>query len=201
MKTDQEPAILEVKREAGKLAREEGGIEIVPEESQAYVSPTNGIAEQAIQAIERKVRTLKFSVEQLHGVKLPPNHPLLVWAVEYAGQIESRTHRYTGVGRTAFELRRGKPYKRKLPPFGEKVMALTLGKKKMKSEYRAFDAVIVALESGQICLLSSTSTVRTELLLSSGFRPSCVRTQPWLKRSGACLGDRKSLSQILQRSP
>ena len=130
VKTDQEPAILEVKREAAKLVREEGGIEIVPEESQAYVSPTNGIAEQAIQAIERKVRTLKFSVEQLHGVKLPPNHPLLVWAVEYAGQIESRTHRYTGVGRTAFELRRGKAYKRKLPPYGEKVMALTLGRRK-----------------------------------------------------------------------
>ena len=145
VKTDQEPAILEVKREAAKLVRDEGGIEVVPEESQAYVSPTNGIAEQAIQAIERKVRTLKYSVEQLHGVKLPPNHAILPWCVEFAGQIESRMHRYSGIGRTAFELRRGKTYKRKLPPFGEKVAALTLGKKKIKAEYRTFVAIFVAL--------------------------------------------------------
>ena len=132
VKTDQEPAILDVKREALKIATEEAGIEGIPEESQAYVSPTNGTAEQAVQAIERKVRTLKFAVEALHALKLPPNHVLLAWAVEFAGQIESRMHKYTGDGRTAFELRRGEPYRRKLPPFGEKVSAITLGKKKMK---------------------------------------------------------------------
>ena len=59
VKSDQEPAILELKRAAAKLAREEGGITVVFEESHAYVSPTKGTAEQAIQAMERKVRTLK----------------------------------------------------------------------------------------------------------------------------------------------
>ena len=62
-------------------------------------------AEAAKLVREGKVRTLKFAVEQLHGMKLPPNYPLLVWAVECAGQIESKTHRYTGVGRTAFETK------------------------------------------------------------------------------------------------
>ena len=133
LRTDNEPAILELKRAAVKLAREEVSVEVIPEESTEYVSQTNGFVEQAVQAIERKVRTLKFSVEDLHGVTLPPNHPLLVWAVEYAGQIENRAHRYTGDGRTAFELRRGRAYKRALPVFGEKVAAIKLGKKKMKN--------------------------------------------------------------------
>ena len=98
-----------------------------------------------MQAIERKVRTLKFSVEEVHGVRLTPNHPLLVWAVEYASQVTNRQHKYAGEGRTAFELRRGKAYRRPLPPFGEKVAAMVLGKKKQKNEYRTFDAIFVGL--------------------------------------------------------
>ena len=120
---------MELKCAATRLAREELAIEVVPEESNEYVSQAGGFVEQAVQAIERKVRTLKFSVEELHGVRLPPNHPLLVWAVEYASQVTNRSHKYVGEGRTAFELRRGKAYRRPLPPFGEKVAAMVLGKK------------------------------------------------------------------------
>ena len=88
---------------------------------------------------------MKFSVEELHDVKLPANHPLLVWAVEYASQVTNRAHRYAGDGRTAFELRRGKAYRRALPVFGEKVAAMVLGKKKQKAEYRTFEAIFVGL--------------------------------------------------------
>ena len=70
-------------------------IEVVLEESEEYVSQTGGFDEQAVQAFQRKLRTLKFSVEELHGVSLPPTHPLLVWAVECATQITHRSCRYT----------------------------------------------------------------------------------------------------------
>ena len=55
-------------------------------------------------------------------------------------------HRYVSRdGRTAFGLRRGQPYRRQLPIFGEKVAAMVLGKKKMKSEYRTFPAIFACL--------------------------------------------------------
>ena len=145
LKTDNEPAILELKREAVKIAREEVNMDIIPEESMDYVSQTNGPVEATVKQVEDKARTLKFSVEQMHGVKFEDNHAVLKWAVRYAGQILSRAHRFEADGRTAYELRKGKPYRRKLPIFGEKVSAFTLGKKRMKSEYRCFEAIFLGL--------------------------------------------------------
>ena len=145
LKSDGEPAIIEMKREAVKRAREEVAVEVIFEESHAYVSQTNGVVEQAVGAIEAKTRTLKFATEELHGVKLEPNSPVLTWAVAYAGQMMSRAHRYSSDGRTAYELRKGKPYKRRLPVFGEKVLAMSLGKRRLKSEYRTFEAIYLGL--------------------------------------------------------
>ena len=137
-----------------RLARENTAIEVVPEESNECVSQTHSFVEQAVQAVhavqaERKVRTLKFSVEELHDVTLPPNHPLLVWSVEYASQITNRMHRHTGVGRPAFELRRGKPTRRALPSFGEKVTAMVLGTKKMKNEGAQKVSTVKSLSEAQ----------------------------------------------------
>ena len=95
VKIDNERAILEPQRAATRLAREETANEVVPEESEEYVSQTGGFDEQAVQAVQRKLSTLKFSVEELHGVTLPPTHPLFVWAVEYATQITHRSCRCT----------------------------------------------------------------------------------------------------------
>ena len=78
-------------------------------------------------------------------MKLEPNSPVLTWAVSYAGQMISRAHRYSSDGRTAYELRKGKPYKRRLPIFGEKVLAMSLGKRRLKSEYRTFEAIYLGL--------------------------------------------------------
>ena len=62
------------------MAREEIAIEVVPKESNEYVSQNRGFVELGVQAVQRKVRTLKSSVEELRGVTFPPDHPLLVWA-------------------------------------------------------------------------------------------------------------------------
>ena len=109
-------------------------VEVIMEESMAYVSETNGPVEQAVKQVEEKSRTLKFAVEEMHRVKIESDSPLIKWAVQYAGQIISRAQRYEVDGRTAYELKKGKPYRRRLPVFGEKVSAMTLGKRRMKSE-------------------------------------------------------------------
>ena len=40
-------------------------------------------------------RTLVFACEDMHGLRTQPDHPLRVWAIEYAGQLLSRAQKST----------------------------------------------------------------------------------------------------------
>ena len=62
--------------------------------------------------------------EELHDINIEPADAVLVWAVEYSAQLLSRSQRSAADGRTAYERRKGKPYRRKLPVFSEKIMFL-----------------------------------------------------------------------------
>ena len=76
-------------------------------------------------------RSLRWATEELHGAKLDNTSSVLPRLVRYTGTMISRTWR--GVdGRTAFELRKGRRYRRRLPPFGEKVTYLESGKPKSR---------------------------------------------------------------------
>ena len=68
--------------------------------------------------------SLKCSVEVLLGVAIPPNHLLLVWAAEYTSQDhESFAHVHGRVKDSSWKV--------------------VLGKKKLKNEYRTFEAIFV----------------------------------------------------------
>ena len=77
LKSDGGPAINEMNREAVKRAREEVNMEVIFEESHAYVSETAGLVEQAIRQVEERTRTLRFATEEMHGTKLEPDSPIL----------------------------------------------------------------------------------------------------------------------------
>ena len=78
-------------------------------------------------------RTLVFACEDMHGMKTQPDHPLRVWAIEYAGQLLSRAQKSTRDGRTAWELRKGaRSYNRELPAFGEAIIFLKEPRRMMK---------------------------------------------------------------------
>ncbi len=90
-------------------------------------SQSNGLAETAVNEIKGVVRSLRWAPEELNGVKVENSSPVLPWSVRHAGSMTSRTQRGAD-SRTAFELRKGKSYRRRPPPFGEKVMYLEAGK-------------------------------------------------------------------------
>jgi hypothetical protein len=77
------------------------------------------------------VRSLRWALEELHGAKVENSSLVLPWLVRHAGSMISRARRGAD-GRTAFELRKGKNYRRRLPPFGEKVMYFEAGKLKSR---------------------------------------------------------------------
>ena len=71
-----------------------------------------------------------------HGRRrLELTHRVRVFAVEYSAQRINRAQRSVKDNRTAYELRKGRPYKRKLPPFAEAVMHLRVAVKRTKQKF------------------------------------------------------------------
>ena len=70
LKSDQEPAILALKAEAVKIVQSVTGKDIVLEESPVGDSQSNGLAEGAVKEIKGVVRSLRWALEELHGVKI-----------------------------------------------------------------------------------------------------------------------------------
>ena len=87
-KSDQEPSILLLKREAVKALRERHGplIRVEYEEPCVGESPANSLIERQIWEIEGLARTLIHAVETFQGIKTPLGYCVRLWAIEYAPQ-------------------------------------------------------------------------------------------------------------------
>ena len=76
LKSDQEPAILDLRSDI--IARcKEKGISVIPENSPIGESQSNGVIERAIQDIEGMIRTLKDQLECSYKLHLESSHPVL----------------------------------------------------------------------------------------------------------------------------
>jgi hypothetical protein len=144
-KSDQEPAILALKAEALKILKVLAAKEVVLEESPVGDSQSNGLAECAVREVKGVVRSLRWALEELHGMKVENTSTVLPWLVRHAGSMISRTRRGAD-GRTAFELRKGRCYRRRLPPFGEKVLYLEAGKLKSQLQDRWHEGIFLGVQ-------------------------------------------------------
>ena len=114
-KSDNEPAIVALKQEVKNLLKD---TEILMEESPVGDHQSNGYIERAIQELEKQIRIIKSSIDCQYGTSFETQHPIVTWANAYAGQLLTRFHVMKD-GRTAYELNKGKGYKKALCPFGE----------------------------------------------------------------------------------
>ena len=74
---------------------------------------------------KKKVRVIKSALEERMKCEVPPRHPILAFLVEHAGRLMSR-YCVGRDGRTAYELHAGKPYRRQLVEFGERVYIMPI---------------------------------------------------------------------------
>ena len=121
MKTDNEPALVAVVDEIGRLRAARGGRGMTVEHSPVHSSSSNGIIERAVQSVQGLVRTLRSAVEEGWGVKLEVDHKVWPWLVEIAGWILTRAVVGTD-GKTAHERLKGKIAKLPGFEFGEAVL-------------------------------------------------------------------------------
>ena len=81
-------------------------------------SASNGLIEATIGKMESQARTLKSALQARYGIEIGPKHAILPWLVDYAGATLSRYARGAD-GRTPYERSARKPWRLKVPEFGE----------------------------------------------------------------------------------
>ena len=104
-------------------------ISVVPDQTPKGDSQAGGLQEGAVEQFKNKARTLWHQACELHGVTAVPDHALLPWLVQYAGQLITRTHKYTD-GRSGWSMITGRSeFPRPFVPWGEKVLYIAGGGK------------------------------------------------------------------------
>ena len=107
--------------EVGRVRAAAGGGKMIVESSPVGQSQSNGVAERAISSVEGQLRVLRDALEARLNVKLPVNHPLTPWLVEYAALVLNRFE-VGKEGKTAHERSKGKNGKLMGLEFGEAVL-------------------------------------------------------------------------------
>ena len=91
-------------------------------------SQANGLGEGAVREVKCKFRWLRFCAEERLGGEIPSDHPVLAWLVQFCCLCINVGRRYAD-GKTAFELRCGRSWKRSLCNFVERAKWLPSGKR------------------------------------------------------------------------
>ena len=106
-----------------------------PERSMPGESPSNGIAERAVQQLEDQIRTMKLAPEARLKVRIPMDHPIMAWMVEHASHLLTKYH-VGPDGRTGFGRLHGKEVSERICEFGERVLYYVPKKLRSKMDAR-----------------------------------------------------------------
>ena len=95
--------------------------------------------------MQSTTRALVAYAEWVHGTVFEPGSAILTWAVEFSGQVVSRFQRSVSDGKTAYERRKLKSYRKALVPFGGLVMFMPIEKPRDKGEVRNCVGIMLGL--------------------------------------------------------
>ena len=109
LKSDNEPAIVALLREALKALRVEGVEQVSAENPPPYDPQSNGGTEIGVKLVKNMWKVLRSCIERRLGFVVPSSHPVMHWMVRHAADL--RNWRVKGHdGKTAYERVRGRPF-------------------------------------------------------------------------------------------
>ena len=149
VRSDNEKALKALISRSSLAVLHDRGVQAVADPAPEGDSNANGLAEGAIKELKAKVRTLKFALEQLLNVRIDSSHQCLPFLIMHAAATINRGRRGPD-GRTAYELRFGKPWNGKIAEFGEKVMYLGPGSRKSRLDTGYQEGVFFGLNEDQV---------------------------------------------------
>ena len=93
----------------------------VPEVPPVGTSKSNGRAERAVELVEDKARTHWAALEARLKARIPMNHPVMLWLIEYMCVLLTKysTH---GNGNAPYAELHGHPVRERTGKFGERVL-------------------------------------------------------------------------------
>ena len=154
IKCDQENSVRALRLEAASRIRPLN-IDVAFEDAQRGISQSNSIVEIQVKLVKGLTRSLIHFTNERHGVVLAASSDMMAWAVCHAAFLLNRGERSSD-GRTPFELLRGRPYRKALPVFGDKIQWMELGKKLSTAKMRYFDGIFVGARDRSDELFVST---------------------------------------------
>ena len=120
-KSDNESAILALRRRVARLLKLAEHMENVQEESPpVYDSQSNGGIEIGVRIIRGMFRTLKLCLEARLNKYLPVNHPITAWLLEHTSMLINARARGSD-GRTPWQRIKGRRFRQLLLCFGERI--------------------------------------------------------------------------------
>ena len=123
LRSDNEAAILRLLKNTATEARLEVKDlqQLTEEHPNTYDSAGNGEIEATVKQLTGILRTNKIDLEMRLGKRIPQNHPVFSWLVEYASWvINIKVPGADGI--TAYQRVRGRAPAKRLVPFGETVL-------------------------------------------------------------------------------
>ena len=187
-KSEQEASIVDVKNALMRALCGVEGLTVMPEESPVGASAANAVIERSVWEMQSTTRALVAYAEWVHGTVCEPGSAILTWAVEFSGQVVSRFQRSVSDGKTAYERRKLKSYRKAFVPFGELVMFMPMEKPKDKGEVRNCVGIMLGLvDRSDDVVIGTTERVvkaRTVHCMPVGQRgdAACsksIRGMPW----------------------
>ena len=136
--------------------------------------------------MQSTTRALVAFAEWVHGTVFEPGSAILTWPVEFSGQVVSK--RSVSDGKTAYERRKLKSFRKVPVPFGELVMFMPMEKTKDKGEVRNCVGIMLGLvdRSDEVVIGTAERVVkaRTVHRMPAGQRgdaayAKCIRGVPW----------------------
>ena len=183
------------------------GFDIMPEESQVGASAANAVVGRSVWEMQSTARSLLAYAEGVQNTTFEPGSAILAWAVEYAGQVVSRFQRSVSDGKTAYERRKQKSYRKALIPFGELVMFMPIEKPKDKGEVRYRVGIMLGVVDSLTKLSLERQSEQSKLAVCTACRQGSggdarhaksIRGAPWQPNPAeAAEGEPVSMARIV----
>ena len=118
VKTDTEPAIVDLRRE---MSKHRGDAPTGFEDSRVGDSNSNAKIERLIREVKGMIRTFRADLQDKIGEAITLQSPIVPWLVRHAGYILTRC-RIHECGRSSLDRMKGQKTHRPLLPFGEVIL-------------------------------------------------------------------------------